>query len=66
MVAQVLERISIRWLPDPAYEDTNTVALNVGGFFVDLRVNKEDSTVQWSRAGERIVLKQDPCTFWGF
>ncbi|KAF7563755.1 hypothetical protein G7046_g379 [Stylonectria norvegica] len=62
MVTQLLKRISVRWLPDQQYEDTETIALNVGGYFVDLRVNKGDSTVQWSRAGERIVLKEDPLT----
>ncbi|CAM1508649.1 Fc.00g054970.m01.CDS01 [Cosmosporella sp. VM-42] len=62
MSAQILERISVRWLPDPAYEDTETIALNVGGYFVDLRVTKEESAVQWSRAGERIILKHEPLT----
>ncbi|KAK7413360.1 hypothetical protein QQX98_007737 [Neonectria punicea] len=62
MQSQVLQRVSVRWLPDPAYEDTETVALNVGGFFIDLRVTKETSTIQWSRAGERIILKQEPLT----
>ncbi|KAI5922373.1 hypothetical protein F4810DRAFT_674686 [Camillea tinctor] len=62
MTAQVLQRVSIRWLPDPAYEDTDTIALNVGGYFVDLRVVKADDSIQWSRAGERIVLKDDPLT----
>lgn len=60
MPSQALKRISIRWLPEPAYEDTDTIALNVEGYFVDLRVKKEDSTIQWSRAGERIVLKHEP------
>ena len=60
MPSQAVQRISIRWLPDAAYEDTDTVALNVGGYFIDIRVVKESGAIQWSRAGERIVLKEDP------
>ncbi|CAG9954252.1 unnamed protein product [Clonostachys rosea f. rosea IK726] len=61
--SQAVQRISIRWLPEPAYEDTDTVALNVGGYFIDLRVVKETGSIQWSRAGERILLKENPLTF---
>ncbi|KAF4119481.1 hypothetical protein GMORB2_4746 [Geosmithia morbida] len=63
MPSQAVQRISLRWLPDPAFEDSDTVALNVGGYFVDLRVSKKDQTIQWSRAGERIPLKTKPPTF---
>ncbi|KAH8667051.1 hypothetical protein BX600DRAFT_511927 [Xylariales sp. PMI_506] len=62
MTTQILKRISIRWLPDAAYEDTDTIALNVGGYFIDLRVQKNDGNIQWSRAGERSILKEDPLT----
>lgn len=60
MPSQVLKRVSIRWLPEPAYEDTETVALNVGGYFIDLRVQNSDGAIQWSRAGERRILKASP------
>lgn len=60
MASQAVQRVSLRWLPDPAFEDTDTVALNVGGYFVDLRVVKDTQTVQWSRAGERITLRTNP------
>ncbi|KAK1635509.1 hypothetical protein BDP81DRAFT_481840 [Colletotrichum phormii] len=63
MPSQAVQRISIRWLPEPAYEDTDTIALNVRGYFIDLRVTKETRTIQWSRAGERITLKTEPPTF---
>ncbi|KAJ4248417.1 hypothetical protein NW762_012754 [Fusarium torreyae] len=63
MASQVVQRISVRWLPEPAYEDTDTIALNVGGYFIDLRVEKETQAIQWSRAGERIPLKDDPPTY---
>ncbi|EXF75779.1 hypothetical protein CFIO01_11568 [Colletotrichum fioriniae PJ7] len=63
MPSQAVQRISIRWLPEPAYEDTDTIAINVGRYFIDLRITKETQTVQWSRAGERIPLKTQPPTF---
>ena len=56
---QVLKRISIRWLPNLAYENTDTVALNVGGYFMDLRVATADNSLEWSRAGERKALGED-------
>ncbi|KAI5456892.1 hypothetical protein BGZ63DRAFT_365636 [Mariannaea sp. PMI_226] len=62
MKGQTVERISIRWLPDPAFEDTRTIALNVGGYFIDLRSTKEKPTIQWSHAGELIVLNEEPFT----
>lgn len=60
MSPEAVQRISLRWLPEPAYEDTDTIALNVGGYFIDLRVTEADSTIQWSRAGERITLRSEP------
>ncbi|EPE04122.1 neutral amino acid transporter [Ophiostoma piceae UAMH 11346] len=64
MAPQVVQRISVRWMPDPAYEDSDTIAINVGGYFIDLRVSKDaPHALQWSRSGERITLKSDPPTF---
>ena len=60
MKPEALERISIRWLPDPTYEDTKTIALNVGGYFMDLRVTKDTPSIEWAQAGERTILKEDP------
>lgn len=48
--SSALERISIRWLPEAAYEDTKTIAINVGEYFIDLRVTKKDSSIQIGRA----------------
>ncbi|KAH6987152.1 hypothetical protein EDB80DRAFT_731432 [Ilyonectria destructans] len=62
MKGQAVERISIRWLPDPAFEDTRTVALNVGGYFIDLRTTKDEPSIQWSHAGELTILKEEPFT----
>lgn len=55
------KRISIRWLPDPASEPTDTLVLSVGEYFVDLRVLTADQSIDWALAGERIVLSEDPC-----
>ena len=57
---QALQRISIRWLPDAAFEDTDTIALNVGDYFMDLRVTLADNSLQWSRAGKRTTLGKAP------
>lgn len=66
MAPQVLLRISVRWFPEPAFEDTETIALNVGGYFLDLRVVSKDKSLQWSRAGERKVVKEEPCEYFVF
>lgn len=64
MAPQVLQRISVRWLPDAAYEDSDTVAINVGEYFIDMRVAKnEPHVLQWGRSGKRIRLREDPPTF---
>ncbi|OAL20298.1 hypothetical protein AYO22_09010 [Fonsecaea multimorphosa] len=60
---QILKRISIRWPPDPASEETETIALNVEGYFMDLRVTLADSALQWSRAGERKTVGENPLAF---
>lgn len=58
---QILQRISLQWLPEHAFEDTTTIALNVGGYFMDLRVTTKGGLLQWSRAGERKTVKKNPC-----
>ena len=53
-------RISIRWPPAPASEPTDTLVLSVGEYYVDLRVRKDDGSIEWALAGLRIVISQDP------
>jgi hypothetical protein len=55
-------RVSLRWLPDPASEPTNTLALNVGAYYVDLRTVIADGSIEWGMAGERLILSENPCT----
>ncbi|KAI9102558.1 hypothetical protein DFS34DRAFT_398548 [Phlyctochytrium arcticum] len=54
-------RVSIRWIPDPPSEPTDTLVLSVGEWYVDLRVGKEDaSRLDWAMAGQRIVVSKKP------
>ncbi|KXH38218.1 hypothetical protein CSAL01_08776 [Colletotrichum salicis] len=63
MPSQAVRRISIRWLPEPAYEDTDTTALNVGGYFIDLRsmtmlwyVDRAAATFRWTHIVDSLNL----------
>ncbi|RHZ58539.1 hypothetical protein CDV55_100070, partial [Aspergillus turcosus] len=53
-------RISLRWLPDPAFENTDTIVLSLMGWYVDLRVDKPTGKIDWAIAGQRIVESQEP------
>ncbi|GFF34332.1 hypothetical protein IFM51744_02415 [Aspergillus udagawae] len=53
-------RVSLRWLPDPAFENTDTIVLSLMGWYVDLRVDKSSGSIDWAIAGQRIVESQDP------
>ncbi|KAH8595740.1 hypothetical protein B0O99DRAFT_594491 [Bisporella sp. PMI_857] len=57
---EVSTRISIRWLPDPPSEPTETLVFNVGSYFLDLRVLKSNSSIDWAMAGERQVISTSP------
>ncbi|KAJ5698664.1 hypothetical protein N7462_000669 [Penicillium macrosclerotiorum] len=47
-------RISLRWVPEPPEETTNTIVLSVGDWFVDLRMDKKTGDIDWAMAGTRI------------
>ncbi|GFF79383.1 hypothetical protein IFM61392_08534 [Aspergillus lentulus] len=53
-------RISLRWVPDPAFENTDTIVLSLLGWYVDLRVDKSTGKIDWAIAGQRIVDSQEP------
>jgi hypothetical protein len=58
---EISTRISLRWLPDPPSEPTDTLVYNVGSYFLDLRVLKDPkNTIDWAMAGVREVLSRDP------
>lgn len=61
MVVQLSVRRSLRWLPDDPYEPTDTLVLDVGVHFVDLRILKETGSIDWAMAGKRTVLSERPC-----
>jgi hypothetical protein len=63
MSHKISTRISLRWLPDPPSEPTDTLVYNVGSYFVDLRVLKADKSIDWAMAGERQVISTNPRTF---
>ncbi|KAI1913968.1 hypothetical protein LOZ39_002257 [Ophidiomyces ophidiicola] len=58
--ANISTRISLRWPPEPAFENTDTLSLSVGGWYVDLRVDKKSRNIDWAMAGERIVVSEEP------
>ncbi len=60
MAPRVSIRISLRWLPDAASEQTDTLVFGVGAYYLDLRVLKSDNSIDWALAGERQVLSADP------
>ncbi|RAL00161.1 uncharacterized protein BO80DRAFT_109125 [Aspergillus ibericus CBS 121593] len=52
-------RISLRWVPEPAFENTDTIVMSVAGWYVDLRVDKETGGIDWAIAGQRVVDSND-------
>lgn len=61
MAALLSTRLSLRWGTDEPSEPTDTLVLNVGEYFMDLRVLKENGTIDWSMAGQRVILQESPC-----
>lgn len=61
-VCRFSTRISIRWLPEPAQETTDTIVMSVKDWYLDLRIEKETGKIDWAIAGQRIVESQEPCT----
>ncbi|KAF7589576.1 hypothetical protein BBP40_004155 [Aspergillus hancockii] len=53
-------RISLRWLPEPASETTDTIVMSVKGWYVDLRVDKKTGDIDWAIAGQRVVDSSEP------
>ncbi|KAJ5106318.1 hypothetical protein N7456_002993 [Penicillium angulare] len=53
-------RISIRWVPEPAFENTDTIVMSVKDWYLDLRMDKETNAIDWAIAGQRLIESQDP------
>ncbi|KAE8355901.1 hypothetical protein BDV28DRAFT_16768 [Aspergillus coremiiformis] len=58
--SRLSKRISLRWLPEPAFETTDTIVMSVKGWYVDLRVDKESGDIDWAIAGQRVVDRDEP------
>ncbi|EFQ97349.1 hypothetical protein MGYG_00388 [Nannizzia gypsea CBS 118893] len=58
--ANISTRVSLRWPPEPAFETTDTASLSVGGWYVDLRIERESGKVEWAMAGQRVVESESP------
>lgn len=56
-------RISLRWLPDPPFENTDTIVMSVKGWYADLRVDRQSNDIDWAIAGQRVVDSTDPSTY---
>ncbi|RAH68391.1 uncharacterized protein BO66DRAFT_327123 [Aspergillus aculeatinus CBS 121060] len=52
-------RISLRWPPAPAFENTDTIVMSVAGWYVDLRIDQATTTIDWAIAGQRVVDSND-------
>lgn len=53
-------RISLRWLPEPAHETTDTIVMSVKDWYLDLRMDKQTGEIDWAIAGQRIIESQEP------
>ncbi|KAJ5086026.1 hypothetical protein N7532_010797 [Penicillium argentinense] len=53
-------RISLRWLPEPAHETTDTIVMSVKGWYLDLRMDKYTGEINWAIAGQRLIESQEP------
>lgn len=60
MVVQLSYRKSLRWVPGEPSEPTSTLVLDVGNYFVDLRILKANSSIDWAMAGKRTILSSSP------
>ncbi|KAG9560728.1 hypothetical protein KCU71_g9161, partial [Aureobasidium melanogenum] len=60
MVVQLSYRKSLRWIPGEPSEPTSTLVLDVGNYFVDLRILKANSSIDWAMAGKRTILSSSP------
>lgn len=58
--AQISTRLSIRWLPEPPFETTDTIVLTINEWYVDLRINKDTGLIDWAIAGQCLQQPGSP------
>ncbi|KAJ4555893.1 hypothetical protein HRR77_001808 [Exophiala dermatitidis] len=56
-------RVGMRWIPGEKNEPTDTMVMNLGGWFIDLRIVKDNGSIDWAMAGQRQTLSEAPLTF---
>lgn len=62
MASRISTRISLRWPPGPSFENTDTIVMSVGIWYVDLRIDNQSSKIDWAIAGQRLVENKEPRT----
>lgn len=53
-------RVSLRWLPEPAHETTDTIVMSVKDWYLDLRMDKQTGEIDWAIAGQRLIESEEP------
>jgi hypothetical protein len=59
-MSRLSTRVSIKWGTEAASEPTDTLVMSVGEYYMDLRVNKSDTSIDWAMAGQRLIKSEDP------
>lgn len=60
IMSRLSTRVSIKWGTEAASEPTDTLVMSVGDYYMDLRVNKADTSIDWAMAGQRLIKSEDP------
>lgn len=60
--SHISTRLSLRWLPEEPFENTDTLVLMVGEWYVDLRVDKRSGHLDWAIAGQCLLKATNPRT----
>lgn len=47
-------------MPEPPFENTDTLVLIVGEWYVDLRIDKQSGGLDWAIAGQCLQQNTDP------
>lgn len=61
--SHISTRLSLRWLPEEPFENTDTLVLMVGEWYVDLRVDKQSGRLDWAIAGQCFLKATNPRTW---
>jgi hypothetical protein len=59
-MSRLSTRVSIKWADNEASEPTDTHVMSIEEYYMDLRVRKADTTIDWAMAGQRLIKSEDP------